>query len=88
MLKHYLAQLSSRTRQRRSNFYFEGYEREISTPMKSAPHIGRVIWHDILQPLSLSVTKTAKVLGVRPATLSDLVNGKAVLTAEMALRIH
>ncbi len=34
------------------------------------------------------VTKGADILGVRRATLSDLINGKAALTAEMALRIH
>jgi antitoxin HigA-1 len=56
--------------------------------MKSPPHVGRVIWHGILEPLDLSVTKAAAILGVRRATLSDLVNGKAALTAEMALRIH
>ena len=57
-------------------------------PMKSPPHVGQVIWNGILMPLGLSVTKAAEVLGVRRATLSDLVNGKAALTAEMALRIH
>jgi antitoxin HigA-1 len=57
-------------------------------PMKNPPHIGRVIWNGILEPLSLSVTKAAEALGVRRATLSDLVNGNAALTAEMALRIH
>jgi len=57
-------------------------------PMKNSPHIGRVIWDGILEPLDLSVTKAAEALGVRRATLSDLVNGKAALTAEMALRIH
>jgi antitoxin HigA-1 len=56
--------------------------------MKSPPHVGKVIWHGILEPLDLSVTKAASILGVRRATLSDLVNGKAALTAEMALRIH
>jgi addiction module HigA family antidote len=56
--------------------------------MKSPPHVGQVIWNGILKPLGLSVTKAAEVLGVRRATLSDLVNGKAALTAEMALRIH
>jgi antitoxin HigA-1 len=56
--------------------------------MKSPPHIGRVIWNGILEPLGLSVTKAADVLGVRRARLSDLVNGRAALTAEMALRIH
>ena len=57
-------------------------------PMKSPPHVGQVIWNGILKPLGLSVTKAAEVLGVRRATLSDLVNGKVALTAEMALRIH
>jgi antitoxin HigA-1 len=57
-------------------------------PMKNPPHVGRVIADGILQPLGLSVTKAAEVLGVRRATLSDLINGKAALTAEMALRIH
>jgi len=57
-------------------------------PMKSPPHVGQVIWNGILKPLGLSVTKAAEILGVRRATLSDLVNGKAALTAEMALRIH
>jgi addiction module HigA family antidote len=56
--------------------------------MKSPPHIGRVIWHGVLEPLGLSVTRAAEVLGVRRATLSDLINGKAALTAEMALRVH
>jgi addiction module HigA family antidote len=56
--------------------------------MKNPPHVGEVIWHGILEPLDLSVTKAAGILGVRRATLSDLVNGKAALTAEMALRIH
>ncbi len=57
-------------------------------PMKNPPHIGQVIWYGILEPLGLSITKAASILGVRRATLSDLVNGKAALTAEMALRIH
>jgi addiction module HigA family antidote len=57
-------------------------------PMKKPPHVGSVIWNGILEPLDLSVAKAAQVLGVRRATLSDLINGKAALTAEMALRIH
>jgi antitoxin HigA-1 len=56
--------------------------------MKNPPHVGRVIWHGIFEPLGLSVTNAAQALGVRRATLSDLVNGKAALTAEMALRVH
>ena len=56
--------------------------------MKNPPHVGRVIWHGIIEPLDLSVTKVAEILCVRRATLSDLINGKTALTAEMALRIH
>lgn len=42
----------------------------------------------MLQPLGLSLTKAAKILGVRRATLSDLANGKTALSAEMALRLE
>jgi addiction module HigA family antidote len=56
--------------------------------MKNPPHVGRVIQNAILDPLGLSITKAAEVLGVRRATLSDLINGKSDLTAVMALRIH
>ena len=41
-----------------------------------------------LEPLGLSVAHAAEVLGVRRATLSDLVNGNAKLSPEMALRIE
>jgi addiction module HigA family antidote len=56
--------------------------------MKNPPHVGRVIWNGVLEPLGLSITRAASILGVRRATLSDLINGKAALTAEMAMRIH
>jgi addiction module HigA family antidote len=54
----------------------------------SPPHPGEFIREEILDELDLSVAKTAEVLGVRRATLSDLINGKAALSAEMALRIE
>ena len=57
-------------------------------PMKNPPHVGEVIRMEILDELRLSITSAAHVLKVRRATLSDLVNGKAALTAEMALRIE
>ena len=57
-------------------------------PMKNPPHVGEVIRMEILDELNLSITRAADVLKVRRATLSDLVNGKAALTAEMALRIE
>ena len=49
---------------------------------------GEFIREEILQELGLSVARAAELLGVRRATLSDLVNGKAALSAEMALRIE
>ena len=52
------------------------------------PHPGEFIRDEILDELSLSVSEAADVLGVRRATLSDLVNGKAALSPEMALRIE
>lgn len=52
------------------------------------PHPGEFIKDEILEELKLSVSKAAQVLGVRRATLSDLVNGKAALSAEMALRLE
>jgi antitoxin HigA-1 len=52
------------------------------------PHPGGFIREEILDELGLSVARAAEILGVRRATLSDLVNGKAALSAEMALRIE
>lgn len=52
------------------------------------PHPGDFIRTEILDELNLTVTQAAEILGVRRATLSDLVNSKAKLTPEMALRIE
>jgi antitoxin HigA-1 len=54
----------------------------------SPPHPGEFIRDEILAELKLSVSEAAKILHVRRATLSDLVNGKAALSPEMALRIE
>ena len=51
-------------------------------------HPGVFIRSEILDELHLSISKAAEVLGVRRATLSDLVNEKATLSPEMALRIE
>ena len=56
--------------------------------MKNPPHPGDLIRTEIIEPLGLSITDAAEALGVRRATLSDLLNGKASLTPEMALRIE
>jgi addiction module HigA family antidote len=62
-----------------------------TTPLKigmAPPHPGAFIRDEILDELKLSVSDAADVLGVRRATLSDLVNGNAALSPEMALRIE
>ena len=52
------------------------------------PHPGTFIREEILDELGLTVSEAAKALDVRRATLSDLINGKTALSAEMALRIE
>ena len=56
--------------------------------MKNPPHPGDLIKTEIIEAAGLSVTKAAEVLKVRRATLSDLLNSKASLSPEMALRIE
>ena len=51
-------------------------------------HPGEFIRTEILEELELSTTKAAKALGVRVATLSNLVDEKASLSPEMAMRIE
>ena len=51
-------------------------------------HPGEFIRTEIVEELGLSVTRTAEILGVRRATLSALLNGKAALSPEMALRME
>jgi antitoxin HigA-1 len=51
-------------------------------------HPGDFIRLEVFDELGLSIAHAAKILGVRRATLSDLVNGKAALSPEMALRIE
>lgn len=50
--------------------------------------LGEFVRYEILEELGLSVAKAAGTLVVRRATLSDLVNGHAALSPEMALRIE
>ena len=61
------------------------------TPIKigmTPPHPGAFIRDEILDELKLSISDAAEALGVRRATLSELVNGRAALSPEMALRIE
>ena len=56
-------------------------------PMKTPVHPGRIIRHDCLEPLGLSVTAGAKVLGVSRQTLTKVINGKSGISPEMAIRL-
>ncbi|ADJ29904.1 HigA family addiction module antitoxin [Nitrosococcus watsonii] len=55
--------------------------------MKNPPHPGHCVKLDCLDPLGLSVTEGAKVLGVTRQALSNVINGKAGISAEMAIRL-
>jgi len=57
-------------------------------PMKNPPHPGDFIRTEIIAPAGLSVTAAAAALGVSRPTLSSLLNEKAALSGDMALRIE
>jgi addiction module HigA family antidote len=56
--------------------------------MKSPPHPGDFIRTEIIEPAGLSVTAAAAALQVSRPALSSLLNGRADLSGEMALRIE
>ncbi|HRM32105.1 MAG TPA: HigA family addiction module antitoxin [Acinetobacter johnsonii] len=56
--------------------------------MFNPPHPAEIIKEDILPELGLSVTEAARQLGVSRVALSRVLNGKAAISAEMALRLH
>ena len=57
-------------------------------PMNFPPHPGHSIKDACLDPLGLSVTEGAKVLGVARHTLSRVINGQAGISPEMAIRLE
>lgn len=56
-------------------------------PMLNPPHPGEVVRELCLEPLGLSVTAAAAGLGITRKTLSELLNGHAGISPEMALRL-
>lgn len=50
-------------------------------------HPGTVLLEDVMKPLNLSVTETARLLGVSRKALSEFINEKSSLSPEMAIRI-
>jgi addiction module HigA family antidote len=56
-------------------------------PMKNPPHPGRSIRSACLEPLGLTVTHAAKLLGVTRQALNNVINGTAGISPEMAIRL-
>jgi addiction module HigA family antidote len=55
--------------------------------MHNPPHPGEVIKTLCLDPLGITITRAAEALGVSRKTLSAIVNGRAGITPEMAVRL-
>jgi addiction module HigA family antidote len=56
--------------------------------MHNPPHPGEIIRELCVEPLGLTVTEAAKALRVTRKTLSTLLNGRAGISPEMALRLY
>ena len=56
--------------------------------MKNPPHPGLSIKENCLEPLGLNITEAARVLGVARHTLSRVLNGRAAISPEMAIRLE
>ena len=55
--------------------------------MKKPVHPGRIVRNECLEPFGLSVTEAAKILGVTRQALNNVVNEKAGISPEMAIRL-
>jgi len=55
--------------------------------MHNPPHPGEVLRELCLEPLELTITDTAAALGVSRKTLSAILNGRAGISPEMAIRL-
>lgn len=55
--------------------------------MHNPPHPGEVLRELCFEPLGLTVTEAARALGVSRKTLSSILNGRAGISPEMAIRL-
>lgn len=55
--------------------------------MKAPSHPGLLVKHECLEPLGLTITAGATILGVTRKTLSEIVNARAGISPEMAVRL-
>ncbi|PIV32938.1 MAG: addiction module antidote protein, HigA family [Lysobacterales bacterium CG02_land_8_20_14_3_00_62_12] len=56
--------------------------------MKNPPHPGELLREDVLLPLGLEVTDAAQRLGVSRTTLSRVINGRAGISPDLAIRLQ
>ncbi len=56
-------------------------------PMKNPAHPGRIVRDACLEPLGLTLTAGAKILGVSRQTLTKVINGQSGISPEMAIRL-
>ncbi|MBP7282142.1 MAG: HigA family addiction module antidote protein [Leptospiraceae bacterium] len=50
-------------------------------------HPGEVLYEDIIVPLGITITEASQSLGISRKTLSEIINGRASLTPQTAIRI-
>jgi addiction module HigA family antidote len=62
-------------------------KRKKAMAMKKPPHPGRIVRQECIKPLGLTVKEAARRLGVTRQALNNLVNQKAALSPEMAIRL-
>jgi len=55
--------------------------------MNTPPHVGEILRELYLEPMEISITQAAKHLGVSRQSLSNLVNEKSGISAEMSIRL-
>lgn len=55
--------------------------------MQNPPHPGGIVKRQCLEPLDLSITRAARGLGVTRQALSELVNERAGVSVDMAIRL-
>jgi addiction module HigA family antidote len=56
--------------------------------MFNPPHPGEGLREDVILALGLTVTETARALGISRKTLSEIVNGKSPITPDIAVRLE
>jgi addiction module HigA family antidote len=63
------------------------HEGTIEMKMKNPPHPGTLVREECINPLGLTVTDAAAALGVTRQALNNVINGKAGISPEMAIRL-